>query len=195
MTTNDDQPCLRIERRFDVPPETVFDTLTDPELMRIWWGDDAEFDIDLGVGGRWEITRREDGVSYLAKGNYLEIERPSRLQYTFGMPQFSPDFDTITIRIEADDGGSFVTFEHSGDGIAMELRDLPPGTRPLLKQAGNWGSTSWPRHGRNPPDQRLLIGREPLRTAASPGNSPLRSRDELDKVVPLSPSLRLRRSP
>ena len=51
MTAADDQLSVRIERRFEVPPETVFDTLTDPAHMRIWWGDDAEFDIDLRVGG------------------------------------------------------------------------------------------------------------------------------------------------
>ena len=28
---------------------------------------------------------------------------------------------------EDDNGGSFVTFEHSGNDIATELRDLPPG--------------------------------------------------------------------
>lgn len=127
MTTNKDQPHLRIERRFDVPPETVFDTLTDPDLMPIWWGDDAELDIDLRVGGQYTITRWEDGVEYVAKGDYLEVERPSRLQYTFGMPQFSPNSDTITIQIEEDNGGSLVTFEHSGVDIATELRDLPPG--------------------------------------------------------------------
>jgi uncharacterized protein YndB with AHSA1/START domain len=129
MTTNKNQPCLHIERRFDKPPETVFDTLTDPDLMRVWWGDDAEFDIDLRVGGQWTITRREGGEEYLATGNYLEVERPSQLTYTFSMPQFSPNSDTITIRIDEDDGGSFVTFVHSGIDIAAELRDLSPGER------------------------------------------------------------------
>lgn len=127
MTTQSDLPCLRIERRFDVLPETVFDTLTDPDQMRIWWGDDSEFDIDLRVDGQWTIIRREGGVKYLATGNYLKVERPSQLEYTFAMPQFSPNSDTITITIEEDNGGSFVTFEHFGDDIAMELRDLPPG--------------------------------------------------------------------
>jgi uncharacterized protein YndB with AHSA1/START domain len=127
MTTNDDRPYLRIERRFNVDPETVFDTLTDPDLMRIWWGDDAEFDIDLRVGGQWTIIRWEGDVKYLATGNYLQVERPSQLQYTFGMPQFSPNSDTITIQIEEDNGGSILTFEHSGDDIATELRELPQG--------------------------------------------------------------------
>jgi uncharacterized protein YndB with AHSA1/START domain len=118
---------IRIERRFDVPPETVFDTLTDPELMPVWWGDDAEFDIDLRVGGKWTIVRWEGGEEYLATGHYLEVERPFQLQYTFAMPQFSPNSDTITVRIEEDNGGSLVRFEHSGEDIADELRDLPPG--------------------------------------------------------------------
>lgn len=127
MMTSHDQPILRIERRFAVPPETVFDTLTDPAQMQIWWGDDAEIDTDLRVGGQWKIIRWENGVEYLAKGNYLKLERPSQLQYTFAMPQFSPNSDTITIQIEEDKGGSFFVFEHSGDDIAQELRDLPPG--------------------------------------------------------------------
>ena len=127
MASGNSRLSLRIERRFDVPPETVFDVLTDPAQMRVWWGDDTEFDIDLRVGGPWTITRREGGEEYVATGSYLEVERPSRLKYTFAMPQFSPNSDTITIRIEEAGGGSFVTFEHAGDDIAAELKDLPPG--------------------------------------------------------------------
>ncbi len=118
---------LVIERRFKVPPVTVFDILTVPDLMRIWWGEYVEIDIDLQVDGQWTIIRWEDGERYLATGEYFEVERPSRLQYTFAMPQFSPVSDTITIGIEEDDDGSFMTFEHSGEGIAEELRNLPPG--------------------------------------------------------------------
>ena len=73
MTSDTHQPFVRFERRVEVPPETVFDTLTKPEQMRIWWGDDAKFDIDLQVGRRWTITRIEDGQEYLATGIYVEI--------------------------------------------------------------------------------------------------------------------------
>jgi uncharacterized protein YndB with AHSA1/START domain len=127
MTGNADQPCLRIERRFDVPAETVFDVFTNPDQMRIWWGDDAEFDIDLKVNGHWTITRSKEGVEYLATGIYLTVERPSRLKYTFSMPQFSPNSDTITILIEEYDQGCSMTFEHSGEDIAKELRERTPG--------------------------------------------------------------------
>lgn len=125
--SGDGQSLVRFERRFDVDREKVFDTLTKPDQMLVWWGDDAEIEVDLQVGGRWTIIRREDGVEYLATGEYLEVERPSLLKYTFGMPQFSPNSDTITITIDEDGDGSRVTFEHSGVDIASELRELKPG--------------------------------------------------------------------
>jgi uncharacterized protein YndB with AHSA1/START domain len=96
--------------------------------MRIWWGDDTTFDIDLRVGGRWTITRRQDRTDYTAVGEYRVVERPRRLCYTFAMPQFSPNSDTISVEIAPDGAGSIVTFVQAGDDIAGELRELPPGS-------------------------------------------------------------------
>ena len=127
MTTQDEQPFLRIERRFGVSPEVVFDTLTQPDLMQIWWGDHAEIDIDLRVEGQWTVVRREGDVEYLATGTYLQVERPSCLQYTFAMPQFSPKSDILTVTISEESEGCRLVFEHRGDDIAGELRELPAG--------------------------------------------------------------------
>ena len=127
MTSEENQPGLRIERQFIVSPNVVFDVLTVPDKMRVWWGENVEFDIDLRVGGRWTIVRREDGQEYLATGEYLEVDRPSRLAYTFAMPQFSPNSDTIKIQIDPAGDGCIVVFEHVGPDIAAELLDLPEG--------------------------------------------------------------------
>jgi uncharacterized protein YndB with AHSA1/START domain len=123
-----DEPKLRIIRRFAVSADTVFDALTNPPAMKIWWGDDAIIETDLRVGGRWRITRQEDGVEYVAVGEFLAIEWPFRLIYTFGMPQFSPNSDTISFEIKADESGCVVTFEQSGEDTVTELSELPPGT-------------------------------------------------------------------
>lgn len=127
MTSTPEAPCLRIVRRFDVPPDQVFDALTEPDAMRVWWGDDTTVDIDLRVGGRWTITRRRDGVEYTATGEYLAVERPWRVRYTYAVPQFSPNSDTITVQIARAGDGCVVTFVQSGEDIANELRELPPG--------------------------------------------------------------------
>ncbi len=121
-------PRLLIVRKFDVAPEIVFDAFTKPEAMRIWWTNDTTFDIDLRVGGRWTIIRREGNDTYTAAGEYLEVERPHHLKYTYAMPQFSPNSDIISIDITADgETGCILTFVETGKDIASELKELPTG--------------------------------------------------------------------
>ncbi len=122
--------------------------LTSPDRMGVWWGENVEFEIDLRVGGRWTITRFEAREKYVATGEYLDVRRPSRVKYTYAMPQFSPNTDTISIEIEQEDGWSIVTFEHAGEDIAAELRELPPGEKSATEagwqqgfdlMAAHWG--------------------------------------------------------
>jgi len=120
---------LKLERRFDVTPDKVFGAFTNPEEMRVWWTDDTEFDIDLRVGGRWTITRKEGETTYVMTGEYLEIGRPTKLRHTIGMPQFSPNADTITIENKPHGkSGSSMTFIQEGLDIDSELKELPEGT-------------------------------------------------------------------
>ncbi len=132
-------PSLRIVRKFDVAPEVVFDTFTESESMRVWWTDQTTFDIDLRVGGRWTIIRREKETVYTATGEYLEIDRPHRLEYTYAMPQFSPNSDTISITIIPEETGCVVTFVQSGEDIASELRTLLPGSTSASEEGWQQG--------------------------------------------------------
>lgn len=119
---------LQIIRQFTVSPETAFDAFCDPEAMRAWWTDDTEFDIDLRAGGQWCITRTEGDMTLTMCGEYREVQRPYRLQYTIAMPQFSPNSDIVTIDITPDEkGGCEVVFVQSGPDIAAELQDVPEG--------------------------------------------------------------------
>jgi uncharacterized protein YndB with AHSA1/START domain len=130
---------LRIVRRFAVAPEVVFEALTVPEAMRVWWTERTTFDVDLRVGGRWTIVRREGDQTFVAEGAYLEVEPPRRLRYTFGMPQFSPNRDTISVEIAPEGTGCVVVFEQSGVDIARELRELAPGERPASEAGWQQG--------------------------------------------------------
>ena len=113
---------LHITRTFHVKPEVIFDAFTKPDAMRVWWTDDTEFDLDLKVGGTWTITRKEGDTIYTMTGEYMEINYPYRLKHTISMPQFSPNIDLITIKIEPlNDGRSRMTFIQSGPDIAAEL--------------------------------------------------------------------------
>lgn len=96
--------------------------------MRVGWTDQTTFDIDLRVGGQWTIVRKDGDKTYTATGEYMEVERPHRIKYTYRMPQFSPNTDVITIEIESDGkGGSVMTFIEEGPDIAEELAPLKAG--------------------------------------------------------------------
>ena len=129
---------LRLVRRFDAAPERVFDAWTDPQLAGGWLfttpaSEAHRVEIDLRVGGRWEIVDTRGGADYRAIGEYLEIDRPRRLKFTFGMPQFSDGFTTVTLEIAPDCAGSRLTLTQDGlppDSIAP----LEEGWREMFDQ-------------------------------------------------------------
>lgn len=122
-------PSLQIVRQFKVKPAIVFDMFTNPKSMPTWWGDNVTFDLDVRVGGKWTIVRKAGETVYTALGEYLVVEPPHRLVYSYAMPQFSPNTDTISIQIDADgEAGSVLTFTVSGKDTVSELKALPEGS-------------------------------------------------------------------
>src|SRR5215470_16592533 len=106
-------------RHFDVSPERVFDAWVNPETVRKWLftspTDEAySAELDVQVGGKYRITARRGGMDYTAVGEYLEIDRPRRLVFTFGMPQFSPDFARLTIEFVPSGIGCLMIFTQEG---------------------------------------------------------------------------------
>ena len=109
----------RLTRRLDAAPERVFDAWLDPKVASRWLFTSStsqanDTQIDARVGGKWRISDRRGDVDYMGHGEYLEIDRPRRLVFTFGMPQFSPAFNRVTVEIEPDGTGSILTLTHEG---------------------------------------------------------------------------------
>ena len=110
---------LTMTRRFDGSPERLFDAWTEPRLAHGWLfttpgSERHSAEIDLRIGGAWKIVDRRGGTDYTALGEYLEIERPRRLVFSFGMPQFSSAFDQVTVEIAADGDGAIMTLTQEG---------------------------------------------------------------------------------
>jgi len=125
---------LRMTRRLTSPPERVFDAWTDPKLAAKWLftspeSEHHEMQTDARAGGKWTVVDRRGGVDYTAIGEYLEFNQPSHLVFTFGMPQFSPEFGLVTIEIEPTSEGSLMTLIHER---------LPPSAVSELEKG--WGS-------------------------------------------------------
>ena len=114
MTQTTAAQGLRMTRRFDASPERLFEAWTEPNLASRWLfttasSESHSAELDVRVGGKWTIVDRRDGVDYRALGEYLEVDRPRRLVFSFGMPQFSPAFDRVVVEIAPDGQGSILT--------------------------------------------------------------------------------------
>lgn len=118
---------ITIRREFAATPDALFEMFTVPARMVTWWGDGVTFDLDLREGGAWTITRRDGEKKYVATGQYEVVDPPTRLVYTYAMPQFSPRTDTISISIRPLEQGSELVFEHSGEDVRDELAALTDG--------------------------------------------------------------------
>jgi len=105
---------LKMIRNFDVMAEKVFVAWLNPEMMRKWFftleGTNKVAQNDPQVGGTWEIIDHRDGKDYRAIGEYLEMDPPNKLVFTFKMPQFSEAVDTITVELKELQKGCEMTF-------------------------------------------------------------------------------------
>lgn len=114
---------LLITRVFRARPESVFDAMTNPELMKRWWAPRSlgviihSLEADVRVGGRYRYVFGKAGEPPMAfTGVYNEVERPARLVYT---QVFEPMPD-------AGEGLITVTYEPHPEGTLYTQRERFP---------------------------------------------------------------------
>jgi uncharacterized protein YndB with AHSA1/START domain len=117
---------LRHEVRIAAPPDVVFPYFTDPRRMVDWFGVAALLDPRPGGALRIEANRRD-----VVLGEYVEVEPPHRVVFTWGFDGAAPMVEAGASRVE-------VTLEPDGDGTLLVLRHhgLPDGSRDA--HGGGW---------------------------------------------------------
>ncbi len=120
MERTTERTDIRREVAIAASPETVWELLTDPEKAPIWWG--RALTLDPRPGG---LLRIEVGAGNVTSGEFVELDPPRRLVYTWGWesggagPELVPAGST-TVEI---------TLVPEGAGTKLELihRGLPSG--------------------------------------------------------------------
>lgn len=128
MAVRQDEAVER-EVRIAARPETVFEFFTDPEKQLLWMGRRAE--LDARPGG---IYRVEINDKATASGEFVEIDAPTRVVFTFGWEGQEADGGEHGVppgssRVE-------IRLEPEGDGTLVRLRhyDLPEQARAMHGQ-------------------------------------------------------------
>jgi uncharacterized protein YndB with AHSA1/START domain len=110
--------ALVVTQQIAAPLDAVFDFLVDPAKMVRWIG--AAVDLDPVEGG---VLRIEIGDGGIASGQYLEVDRPNRVVFTWGwqgMADLPPGSSTVTITLIAQDDGTTVELRHDGLSPALQ---------------------------------------------------------------------------
>ena len=121
---------LKLERTFQAPPEQVFDAWVNPELLRRWWAAQPDWtcpaaEVDAREGGRYELSMQQadNGAVHTVVGEYREVERPSRLVYTWAWKGEGADAEggeagaeetLVTVEFHGEDGATRVALTHTG---------------------------------------------------------------------------------
>jgi uncharacterized protein YndB with AHSA1/START domain len=118
------EPGVDIERHIAAPRDDVFVYLTDAEKYTRWKGQHAE--LDPRPGGLYRVRMGPDAV---ALGEYLEVEPPSRLVFTWGWEgngEVPPGSTTVEITLREEGDGTVLRLRHTGfrsDGDATLHRE------------------------------------------------------------------------
>jgi uncharacterized protein YndB with AHSA1/START domain len=130
---------VQVKHRFNVPVERVFDAWLTPSLASRFLfatrtGNILRCEIEPEVGGNFTVTDRRphsDGDESVFdaehQGTYVEIDRPRRLVFDFGVPPYTDEPTRVAIDVVAQGVGSCeLTLTHDmGDSRhAQQFEDL-----------------------------------------------------------------------
>ena len=117
------------------PPDRVFQALVDPGQVVKWWGQSGvyrctEFDADLREGGKWRCAGLgPDGGRFVVTGEYLKVDPPRLLSYTWIASWTGDVQTTVRWELEPANQGTLVRIRHSGlaahPEVAQSYRGWP----------------------------------------------------------------------
>jgi uncharacterized protein YndB with AHSA1/START domain len=124
--TTEPHATVRVTRRFNASPERVFDAWLDPDKVRRWMAPGSEevvrVDVDPRVGGVFAFVVRRQGEEIPHVGEYLEVARPRRLVFTWGVPRYSKETTLVRIDIAPAGTGTELTLTHERVPEGYETR-------------------------------------------------------------------------
>ena len=144
------------------PAEQVFDMFTDPRQLVRWIGISA--DLQPRPGGRF---RFEVLPGQFCEGQYVIVERPARLVFTwgwtdpsFGLPPGTSRVEVTLTRSDQDTGRTRLRLVHSGLAGDLDLLHDDGWSRFLARLAAAAAGGALPAYPAEQPDERLTTLRQ-----------------------------------
>jgi len=118
---------LNLTCTLDAPRERTYRMLTEPAELATWWGPSGftmpQAEVDLRVGGGYRFSMQPpDGDLFHLSGEFVEIDPPSRLVYTFRWDEPTPDDRETVVTLTLDAAGGSTVIALSQGSFTTEER-------------------------------------------------------------------------
>jgi uncharacterized protein YndB with AHSA1/START domain len=148
-------PALRLVRVLPAPPEEIFDAWTDAASLAVWMAPGSVsrslVELDAREGGRFRIVMKGPDCDHVHEGEYLVVDRPRRLVFTWVSAATGGRATTVTVElVPRGSGKTELTLTHEGlpDEAARERHGS--GWGDILRKLG----ASVPEARQDEPDSR-----------------------------------------
>ncbi len=143
MVARNNPKDIRIVRTYDAPVQLVWEAWNDPEQVAKWWGPRGftltTHSKDLRPGGHWFYTMHgPDGVDYINKTIYYEVEECKKLVYDHGGNDERAPLFRVTALFTETDGQTTLVMT-----MTLPTAEEAANTRKFIKAAG--GNATWDR--------------------------------------------------
>jgi uncharacterized protein YndB with AHSA1/START domain len=111
-----DRRAIEITRRLSAPVAEVFRWWTEPALVERWMAPigDVRAKLDPRVGGSLQVVMSGEGLVIEHSGEFLEVDRPRRLVFTWKSRYTGQQPSVVTVELEPDgDDATLVRVVHA----------------------------------------------------------------------------------
>ena len=132
---------LEVKRTISAPADLVFAAWTTAESLKqfITPGNPghAYVECDVRVGGKFRIDMHgQDGKVWRHDGEYLEVDRPRRLKFTWISVSTNNRLTVVTIDFKAQGDQTEVTLVHEGLDSVQNVNGATIGWNAIFDQQG-----------------------------------------------------------
>jgi uncharacterized protein YndB with AHSA1/START domain len=119
--------ALHMKRVLPASRPLVFNALTEPDELAKWWGPSGftapSVEVDLRAGGSYRIAMQPpDDELFFLSGEFLEVDPPARVAYTFRWEDPDPDDQETVVTLSLGDLGESTELVFTQRAFATEGR-------------------------------------------------------------------------
>jgi uncharacterized protein YndB with AHSA1/START domain len=118
---------ITLSRTYPVTAQAVFDAWIDPAGFAAWFLPDSSMgvtaEIDARVGGKFQIIMKTPGNEFIHDGEYLEIDSPCRLIFTWISPGTQGEVSEVTVSLFGTLSGTRLDLTHEGLPTAESIEN------------------------------------------------------------------------